>query len=401
VQDKGLPMSDNVPPLLTDDSFPRFSEAEYRRRFAAVRQRMGKDDIAALIVYGARGRTAVSVAYLSNFLVTQNAHLLFPVEGEPVLFLQLWNHLPMGRRLAVIADVRWGGNSSIAAVAAELKARKLDCARIGLVGDLPWHEAAALREQLPSAILVNWTEGFLQQRLIKSAEEIEWIRRASEFSDKAMEALARELRPGLDERELPRIVESEYLGKWGTNEIHYLTTTSMHRPSICVPSQYHAARKIKKGDVLITEVSAGYWGYPGQILRPYAIGEEPTPLYRRLYEMCEKAFYAITGILKPGCTAQQVVDAAQFIEDEGYSIYDDLFHGFGGGYLPPILRTPGTAHGPVPDFVLQENMTVVVQPNVITLDEKAGVQLGHLMRITATSCEPMHTFPLQFTVTGK
>jgi Xaa-Pro aminopeptidase len=110
--------------------------------------------------------------------------------------------------------------------------------------------------------------------------------------------------------------------------------------------------------------------------------------------MCERAFNAITAILKPGCTARQVVDAAQFIEDEGYSIYDDLFHGFGGGYLPPVLRTHGTAHGPVSDFVFEKNMTVVVQPNVITPDERAGIQLGHLMRLTTTGCEHMHAFPV-------
>ncbi len=226
------------------------------------------------------------------------------------------------------------------------------------------------------------------------------MRIAAALSDRAMEALAREVRPGIDERELPRIVESAYLGEWGSNEIHYMTTTSMHRPQFCVPAQYNAARKIQAGDVLITEVSATYWGYPAQILRPYAIGEPPTKQYQHLYDMCEQAFTAVTSILKPGATARQVVEAVQFIEDEGFSIYDDLLHGYGGGYLPPVLRNHGTAHEPVPDYTFEENMTVVVQPNVITRDEKAGVQLGHLMRITATGCEPMHGYPRQFSIVG-
>jgi Xaa-Pro dipeptidase len=215
-----------------------------------------------------------------------------------------------------------------------------------------------------------------------------------------MEALAVEVKPGLDERELPRIVESAYLATGASNEIHYMTTTSMHHPQICVPAQYNAARTIQAGDVLITEVSATYWGYPAQILRPYAIAESPPKLYRHLYDMCERAFVAVTSILKPGCTARQVVDAVQFIDDEGFSIYDDLFHGYGGGYLPPVLRTRATAHEPIPDYTFQENMTFVVQPNVITKNEKAGVQLGHLMRITATGCESMHSYPREFKVIG-
>ena len=38
-------------------------------------------------------------------------------------------------------------------------------------------------------------------------------------------------------------------------------------------------------------------------------------------------------------------------------------------------------------------MCLVVQPNVITPDEKAGVQVGELVRVTATGCESLHRLP--------
>ncbi|HWM82079.1 MAG TPA: Xaa-Pro peptidase family protein [Pseudolabrys sp.] len=384
----------------SDDSFPCFSDMEYQRRRRAVREKMEGDDIAVLVVYGSRGREAASIPYLCNFLVTAKAYLLFPGLGDPALFVQFYNHVPLAQRLANIGDVRWGGVNNAVTIADELKSQKLDRVRIGVVGELPWADAQALRELLPHVELVNWTGPFLEIRAIKSAEEIERMEHAAALSDRGMEALARELRPGLDERDLPRIVEQTYLGEWGTNEIHFMTTTSMHEPRICVPAQFSAARKIGRGDVLITEVSASYWGYPAQILRPYAIGEPPTDHYAMLYEMCERAFNGITAALKPGCTAEEVVAAVDFIAEAGFSTYDDLVHGYGGGYLPPVLRDRSTLHVPVPDYRFQENMTVVVQPNVITRDEKSGVQLGHLVRITATGCEPMHRFPLTFTVCG-
>jgi Xaa-Pro aminopeptidase len=46
--------------------------------------------------------------------------------------------------------------------------------------------------------------------------------------------------------------------------------------------------------------------------------------------------------------------------------------------------------GPLPDMKLEENMTVVVQPNVITRDHKAGVQVGELVRVTRTGFERLH-----------
>ena len=36
---------------------------------------------------------------------------------------------------------------------------------------------------------------------------------------------------------------------------------------------------------------------------------------------------------------------------------------------------------------------MVVQPNVITHDEKAGVQFGELVRVTRSGCESLHRIP--------
>jgi hypothetical protein len=41
-------------------------------------------------------------------------------------------------------------------------------------------------------------------------------------------------------------------------------------------------------------------------------------------------------------------------------------------------------------------MTVVIQPNVVTPDGKAGVQTGELVLITATGIEPLHAMPRGF-----
>jgi hypothetical protein len=41
----------------------------------------------------------------------------------------------------------------------------------------------------------------------------------------------------------------------------------------------------------------------------------------------------------------------------------------------------------------------VLQPNIVTEDERAGVQLGNLVRITDTGVENLHRLPLQYFVT--
>jgi len=75
-------------------------------------------------------------------------------------------------------------------------------------------------------------------------------------------------------------------------------------------------------------------------------------------------------------------------------------HGFGGGYWQPILGSKSRPAAAVPDMKLEDNMTVVVQPNVITRDHKAGVQVGELVRITKTGCERLHQSPRGFLRVG-
>ena len=99
------------------------------------------------------------------------------------------------------------------------------------------------------------------------------------------------------------------------------------------------------------------------------------------------------------CRAQ-VIEAARVIEDAGFTTIDDLLHGYGGGYLPPILGSASRPAGPVPDEPFRAGMTVVIQPNVVTRDHKAGVQTGEMVLITETGIERMHAVPRGFTQLG-
>jgi Xaa-Pro aminopeptidase len=146
----------------------------------------------------------------------------------------------------------------------------------------------------------------------------------------------------------------------------------------------------------MSEISANFWDYSGQVLRSFAVGAKPSALHRELHDAAEAAFAAITKILCPGVALGDLVAAAHAIEDASFTVCDDLIHGYGGGYLPPVLGSASRPAGPLPDVKLAKNMMVVVQPNVITRDERAGVQTGELMLITETGCESLHKFPRGF-----
>ena len=115
-----------------------------------------------------------------------------------------------------------------------------------------------------------------------------------------------------------------------------------------------------------------------------------------MHATAEAAFDAVVGVVRHGTTMEQILDAASVIEQRGFTVCDDLMHGFGGGYFPPIVGSRSRPAGPLPEMTLEENMTVVVQPNVISPKDGAGVQVGELIRVTRSGFEKLHQAPRGF-----
>jgi len=100
----------------------------------------------------------------------------------------------------------------------------------------------------------------------------------------------------------------------------------------------------------------------------------------------------MAAVLRPGAMPQQVVDAASVIEQAGFTVIDDLLDGYGVGYLPPVLGARSRPNAHIPAEPFHAGMTVVIQPNVVTID--AGP--GELVLITGTGIDSLHAIPRGF-----
>ena len=45
-------------------------------------------------------------------------------------------------------------------------------------------------------------------------------------------------------------------------------------------------------------------------------------------------------------------------------------------------------------------MMIVIQPNIITGDERMGVQVGELLCVTSNGVESLHRYPMRFIQCG-
>jgi Xaa-Pro aminopeptidase len=389
-------LSGPFPPSLDAAPYARFTPEEYERRDVAMDALATAAGVDALVVYGS-GNARHDLQYLTAWPARQEGWLVRGGSAPPSLYVQLYNHVPNAREMSVIERVEWAGVDSATTVALDLADR--GSRRVGLIGAIPYGAHGRLSNALPEVELVDLTGAFRRHRLVKSDEEIAWTRRGAGLCDLALATLVSEARAGLREYELGAIVEAAYARVGGQHGICFLATAPMSGGGRVVPAQNWSSRRLEHGDAILIELSAGIGGYTGQVLRTIAVGEPP-PAFVALHEVAEAAFRALVAAIRPGVTAAELLDVAGIIDRAGYSVVDDVVHGYGGGYLQPVLRTPATMHAAPPDLALERGFMLVVQPNVTSADGRFGVQTGELMLVTEDGAASLHRAPTGLLAAG-
>jgi Xaa-Pro aminopeptidase len=382
-----------------DLGYPRFSDAELGRRFGLVRELLGRESVEALLLHGGPS-SAGPVHYLSGYLPIRPTWMLFALDGPSTLFLHFHNHVPNARAVSVVEDVRCYWPSAPGAVAEELRRRGLERAAIGVAGlatSIPHGQFEQLRRLLPEARLVDLGRALDRIRWVRSEEELGWLRRSAELTDRACELLEAGIRPGLSEHDLVALIHQAFLPEGGQAGLHFVAATSMTEPDRFAPWQFPSGRVLRRGDAVITEITVSWWSYGAQIHRPFAVAAEPTARYLELFGTALECFRRVGATLRAGATSQQVVDAAEVIAERGFTVFDSVVHGEGG--RNPELGIGGSAHTLEP-WIFEENQVMVVQPNPVTLDQRAGLQLGCAVRVGRDGAEPLHRYPFKFPVCG-
>lgn len=376
---------------------------------------MRREGVDVLVAYGQSGisrRYQSNVYYLANYLDHHHNYLVFfaDPDEESQLLVGLDSHVPTAAAWAEIEDTRAGGSDPAAKVVERIQGTDADTGTIGVVGPRASHGitvphphyetiAAGLDAEIRDVSLA-----YERVRVQKSDEEIEWLRRGAEFTDAAAEALEHAIRPGVTEMDVKAELEYAYLKEGGDQHISYISSTPMTDPERgkCLHWKQASNRPIQEGDVINTELGAGYWGYTGQLQRTFSVGRPPTDEYRDLHDVAVETYENILNVLRHGNTTEDIIRAAAPLVESEYTIYDGLVHGFGVDIVPPTLGAGDVEAAKDGEYSvenpmeLRENMAVVVQPNPITSDERRGVQVGNLTVVKRGGPEVLQDHPVEF-----
>ena len=354
-----------------------FSDEEYQKRWQKVITYLEDTKLDSLIIYGAE-RAGSAIPWLTGWPVSAEALLIISLDSEAKLFVQYYNHTPQAKSTAYGASVSWGGPNTAQTMLNHLN--QIKARKVGLIGKMSFEMMTSITEA--GYLLTPLDSWYEKTRLIKTNAEIKCLKIGAYFSDLAVKSIYEKIEPNMTEHDLVSIAENSWLQLGGQAHIRYFISTNMDKPDGMVPRQNATSRAITKDDLIVMEISGAFRGYAGQVLRSMSMRAKPANWVTEFHEVANSALNSIASVLRSGCTMQEILDAASIIEESGLTTCDDLIHGFGGGYLPPILGSKSRPAGDIPDIKLQEGMAIVVQPNITDSTGMRGVQTGALFVIS-------------------
>ena len=315
-------------------------------------------------------------ARLTTFLSEEN------ILGYPDDYVQSATKHPMDYASQALAERGWGDRT------------------IGLEMDGYYFTAAAyqsLRRNLSDATfkdatsLVNWV------RIVKSPQEIEYMRQAGNIAERAMRAAIDSINPGVRQCDAVAAIyhaqisgSPEYGGDY--TAIAPLLPTGA---GTATPHLTWSDEQFKSGEATIVEIAGCRHHYHSPLARTLHLGPPPPPVADAAKVLVDGLNASIEAA-KPGATCAEVEAAWRHVIARAGIIKQSRIGYSTGLNYPPDWGEHTVSLRPGDRTVLQPNMTLHVIPGLWT--EQYGIDISECVLVTESGAEPLAGFPREYIV---
>ena len=353
----------DLPSLITIENGNKakstFSLAEYQRRQGLLRQKM-----AEMQVDGVLFSSYHNINYYGDFLYCSFGRFYgLVVTQQKVVSIsanidggQPWRRT-VGDYNVVYTD--WQRDNYFKACAQELPNK----GRIGIEMDnLPLDRFAKLQAALPNVEFVDISAACMRMRMVKSAEEIEFIKNGANVCDIGGFALRDAVKEGVPEHEVAlastqamireiarRYPDSELMDTWTWFQSG-INTDGAHNPV--------TTRKVQKGDILSLNCFSMISGYYTALERTMFL-DHVDDASLKLWEVNVKVHEAGLALVKPGVRCCDIAHELNKIYEE----HDLLqYRTFGYGHSFGVLSH---YYGREAGLELREDIETVLEPGMV------------------------------------
>ena len=391
-----------MPDLIYIDNGERvrhsFTDAEYANRIGKLRAMMAKKGVDTTLFTSYH-----NINYYSDFLfcsfgrfyglvVTQDKVVLIAANidgGQP------WRKGVCDRAL-IYTD--WQQGNYFRALAQEIPNK----GRVGLEFDhLPLERMDKIKATLPGVEFVNIAADCMRMRMVKSAEEIEFIKNGAQVCDVGGAALVAAVHAGVPEHEVAlastqamvreiakRYPHTELMDTWTWFQSG-INTDGAHNPV--------TTRKVQHGDILSLNCFSMISGYYTALERTLFFGDVDAASLR-LWEINVRVHEEGQKLVKPGVRCCDVAHALNKIYEEyGVLKYRTFGYGHSFGVLSHYYgREAGLEFREDIDTVLEPGMVVSIEPMIMLpegMPGAGGYREHDILVVTDTGHQNITGFP--------
>ncbi len=350
-----------------------FTDTEFADRKARLLAGMKAADIDALLMF--RQESMYWLTGYDTFGYVYFQSLVLTADGRIVLMTRAPD-LRQAQNTSNIADIRIWLDQDGASPADDLRAildeLGLGGGRLGVEYEaygLTGRNAMRLNAALDGfARLIDESELVSRLRLVKSAAEIAYTRRAAKLADDALDAAHALVAGGINEGEILAAMHSAIYRGGGDDPGNEFIIGSGPDALLC---RYKSGRRpLDAEDQLTLEWAGVYRHYHAAMMRTIPVGRAQ-PEHLAMHAACAEALEACHAAFVPGNLVGDVFDVhAQVMDDHGYqhARLNACGYSMGTTFAPNWMDWPMFYHGnPV---VLEEGMVFFM--HMILMDSETG-----------------------------
>lgn len=371
-------MIDNMPALIRLRNGEKvqnsFSHAEYANRIARLRAHMAAQKVDAVLFTSYH-----NINYYSDFLFCSFGRfygLAVTHAKTTVIAANIDGAQPWRKAVAddALTYTDWQRGNYFKAVAECIPNK----GRVGIEFDhLPLERLDALKQALPNVEFVDIAAACMKMRMVKSAEEIDFIANGAQVCDIGGAALVAAVREGVPEHEVAlastqamvreiarRYPHTELMDTWTWFQSG-INTDGAHNPV--------TTRKVQKGDILSLNCFSMISGYYTALERTLFL-DHASDAHLKLWEINCKVHDEGKKLLKPGAKCSDIARELNKIFAE-YNVLQ--YRTFGYGHSFGVLshyygREAGLELREDIDTVLEPDMVISMEPMIMLPEGMPG-----------------------------
>jgi Xaa-Pro aminopeptidase len=310
-------------------------------------------------------------------LTKQQASQLSGIDEKNIYFLSAFSSFVQNRTVVSRAGI------------APISSVYLDLYRLKGVENKEAHDYASfLQETYPEITIENANALFAKHRALKSADEVEAIRRAITVTKTALESVWSFAKPGMNEADLDAKYQYEVLKQSSSEAFDSIVAGG---GNATVLHYVENNQPIKANDLVLTDIGSMYELYNSDITRTWPINGKFSARQQELYELVLSVNKDCIKKVKPGVTWEELNQFARqalakglvklgVMKDES-EVGKYYYHSI-GHHLGLDVHDSSLYHVP-----LEAGNVITIEPGIYIAEEQIGIRVEDDVLVTTSGCE--------------